>query len=390
MTNEYPPLILENKVYYCIECGKCSSICPMNRGEHGISPRRIVKKILENHEVEVIADQWLYSCLICGLCDEVCPSTISFSALIRELRHRALQSGNRKLCSQSGELMQLGGMMTLPSIKQNRLDWLPKDAKISEKGEILYFVGCLPYFDTIFKDLDPKTIEMAKSTLKLLNTARINPVVSNNERCCGHDQFWSGDTATFEILAKLNIEHFKELGIKKLLVSCPECYETISKYYPKYVGELDFEVVYSLDYISELIDEGKLKMKSDTTNVTYHDPCSLGRHLKIYDSPRNVLANIENLSFIEMPQNKDSGPCCGVSAWITCDSKSQEMQLSRLKEAKSVGANKMITTCPKCLIHFTCRLKKRPAEEKEVNDVEVIDLTTLASEALDTSSGGGQ
>jgi heterodisulfide reductase subunit D len=382
MTDEYSPLILQNKVYYCVECGKCSSICPMNRGENAISPRRIVKKILEKHDKEVIEEPWLYSCLVCGLCDEVCPSTISFTSLIRELRRRALESGNRKLCSQSGELMQLGGMMTLPSLRQNRLNWVPKDAKISEKGDVMYFVGCLPYFDIIFKDLNPKTLDTAKGTLRMLNAAGIEPLISNNERCCGHDQLWSGDTATFEILAKLNVEHFKELGIKKLLVSCPECYETISKYYPKYTGDLDFEVVYSLDYISRLIDEGKIKLKTNEMKATYHDPCSLGRHLKIYESPRYVLDNIENLTFIEMNQIKEAGPCCGVSAWITCDNKSQAMQMNRLKEAKSVGANKIITTCPKCFIHFLCTLKKRPEEEKELDDIEVMDLSALASHAL--------
>ncbi|UCE36539.1 MAG: (Fe-S)-binding protein [Thermoplasmata archaeon] len=390
MTDGYPPLILENKAYYCVECGKCSSICPMNRGEHGISPRRIVKKILENYEIEVIEDQWLYSCLICGLCDEVCPSMISFSTLIRELRHRALQSGNRKLCSKSGLLLQVGGIMMRPSLKQNRLDWLPKDTKISEKGDIMYFVGCLPFFDVIFKDIDPKTIDIAKGTLRMLNAAGIEPIVSNNERCCGHDQLWSGDIVEFEFLAKLNVEHFKELGIKKLLVSCPECYETISKYYPKYIGDLDFEVIYTMEYISELIDEGKITMKIDEMKVTYHDPCSLGRHLNIYEPPRNVIANIENLSFIEMPQNKESGPCCGVSAWITCDRTSKEMQINRLKEAISTGASKMITTCPKCLIHFLCSLKQRPEEEKDTMGIDVIDLSTLASKALEIPQREGQ
>lgn len=382
MPDDLSPLILENKVYYCVECGKCSSICPMNRGGNAISPRKIVKKILEKHENEVIEDRWLYSCLICGLCDEVCPSAISFTSLIREIRRRALESGNRKLCSQAGELLQLGGMMILPTLKQNRLSWVPEDAKISDKGDVMYFTGCLPYFDAIFKDLEIKTTDMALGTIKMLNAAGIEPVVSNNERCCGHDQLWSGDVATFELLAKLNVEHFKELGIKKLLVSCPECYETISKYYPKYVGELDFEVVYSLDFISKLIDDGKIKMKTDEMNATYHDPCSLGRHLNTYESPRNVLSSIDNLNFIEMEQIKEAGPCCGVSAWITCDNKSKEMQDNRLKEAKRVGADKLVTTCPKCYIHFTCALKKRPEEDKDLLDMEVIDLSTLASRSM--------
>jgi len=362
----------------------------MNRGDNPISPRRIVKKILEKHENEVINDQWLYSCLICGLCDEVCPSMISFTSLIRELRHRALESGNRKLCSQSGELLQIGGMMTLPNLNQKRLDWLTPDLKVSENGDIMYFVGCLPYFDLIFKDINPKTIDMAKGTLKLLNAAGIEPVVSNDERCCGHDQLWSGDTATFEILAALNIEHIRKLGIKKLLVSCPECYETIKEFYPRFIGKLDFEVVFTLDYILELIAEGKLKMSTDELNVTYHDPCSLGRHLKIYDSPRNVIENIKNISFTEMPQNREAGPCCGVSAWITCDSQSQEMQLNRLKEAKSTEAEKMITTCPKCLIHFTCAIKKRPTEEKGDLGIEVVDLSSLASSALQNKKMEGE
>ncbi|PQP33796.1 (Fe-S)-binding protein, partial [Desulfobacteraceae bacterium SEEP-SAG9] len=113
-----------------------------------------------------------------------------------------------------------------------------------ESGEYFYFVGCLPYFDVTFNYLDLAPLDTAKSILKLLNRMGIEPVISNDERCCGHDALWSGNETIFRELAERNIEVIKSSGAKTVLFSCPEGYVTFKNYYPKYFGELPFEVLH--------------------------------------------------------------------------------------------------------------------------------------------------
>ena len=101
--------------------------------------------------------------------------------------------------------------MTNPKIDQKRLKWLPKDVKISESGDILYFVGCLPYFDVVFKESKAKTLKTAKSVVRILNKAGIEPVILKNERCCGHDLQFMGDRMNFEKLIRINVSAIKEV-----------------------------------------------------------------------------------------------------------------------------------------------------------------------------------
>jgi Fe-S oxidoreductase len=124
----------------------------------------------------------------------------------------------------------------------------------------------------------------------------------------------------------------------------------------------------------DLVDDGKLEFKDDgKEKVTYHDPCRLGRHLEIYDSPRELI-EAAGYELVEMENIKENSTCCGVNAFATCESLSKIMQIDRLMEAKNTGADKLITACPKCVIHFTCATWKEIPVEKEKVDIPVGDL----------------
>jgi len=140
----------------------------------------------------------------------------------------------------------------------------------------------------------------------------------------------------------------------------------------------------AIDALTDLIDDGKLKFKNDgNIKVTYHDSCRLGRHMGIYDTPRDILADIPGVELVEMERNREKAACCGVSAFATCESSSKKMQVERLMEGKKTGAEKMLMFCPKCQIHFKCTTWKEMPVEKELVDIPIDDMTTFVAEHLE-------
>ncbi len=372
--------IRRTKAYYCLDCGKCTSVCPISRLDPDYSPRRTVQRALSGDGGELLRDGLLWSCLTCKMCDERCESDVYYSELIRDFRIEAHKIGEEGVCSHSGAIQSLMRIMAAPKLEQNRLDWIPEELKISEEGEFLYFVGCLPYFDAFFTDLDLNTLAIAKSTIKLLNHLGIEPALASNERCCGHDLLWTGDVEGFKRLAQHNIEEIKRTGCTKLIASCPECYRTLKVDYPKYVDDLGVEVIHISQFLADKISEGTLKFGGLNRKVTYQDPCRLGRFSGIYDEPRQIIEAIEGLELKEMGKSRKAAICCGTSAWMSCTSLSKQIQVERLKEAKSTGADLLITACPKCQTHFLCAMKDEQLGE-DIR-IEMQDLTTLAAMVL--------
>jgi len=374
--NSIEKIIDETKAYYCLQCGKCTSSCPISRIDEDYSPRLIVEKALLGHD-EVLRDNELWSCLTCYSCDERCPQGVEYSEFIRGIREEAQKVGQSGTCSHGGIFPALMGIMTNPKIKQNRLDWV-SDKLISKKGKILYFVGCLPYFDSIFKDIGVNALDIARGAVRIFNTLEIKPVVMDNERCCGHDLLWTGDQENFEVLAKLNLDLIEKTGAEKIITTCPECYRTLKLDYPEYIREPNFEVIHLSEFLADMIDKGKVEFNRIEERVTYHDPCRLGRHLGIYDPPRRVIENIPGIEFIEMEENRDNARCCGTTAWTNCSRFSKQLQIERLKDARATDATRLITTCPKCQIHLKCAMNDIPKKDR----IEIEDLTTLVSKVI--------
>jgi heterodisulfide reductase subunit D len=374
--------IKKSKAYLCLECGKCTGICPISKFNRGYSPRILVNKTLRGNYDNLLKDKNIWNCLTCRLCDEQCPADIDYINLTQAIRLEAQKIGEEAVCSHGGALQSLMRIMTSQNLHQKRMDWVDKNLKVADKGEVLYFVGCLPYFDVLFSDIGVETIKAAKATVKILNHLGITPVVLPQERCCGHDLLWSGDFENFKRLAEYNINEIKGSGAKKVIFSCPEGYRTFKLDYTKYFG-YDFEVKHITEVIGEAIANEKLKFKNIKKKVTFQDACRLGRHLGIYDAPRQAIASIPDIEFLEMPRTKNRAICCGVSAWMNCSTFAKSIQLMRLREAKKTSANLLVLSCPKCEIHFNCAMKDEKAGEDA--KIQTVQLVTLVADALEDS-----
>ncbi len=382
-TESVHDILKRTKAVYCQECGKCSSSCPITRLDPMYSPRLAVEKALMGLEDAVLTDKGLWSCLTCYLCRQRCPLDIEYDELIRTCRAKAEAHGITGQCSHEGVLFSISRLMANPETKQNRLSWIPPEAEIAKTGDIMYFVGCLPYFNVVFDDIGIRNIEIAQSMLRVLNAAGIKPVVLEDERCCGHDLSFAGDFASFTRLAKMNTETIKKSGVTKIVTTCPECYRTLKLDYPEYLGKQKFEAVHASEFLTELIDSGKIKFAGKIDKkVSYQDPCRLGRHMGIYDLPRKVITSIPGVELVEMERNRENSLCCGVSAWMGCGRHSKQMQIERLAEAKDTAADLLITACPKCQIHLNCTLSEKLPVEKEKVAIETCDLSVLVARAM--------
>lgn len=373
-------LLKKTQAYYCLDCGKCTSVCPISRFNGGFSPRRILIGSLTGRYEETLKDEKLYTCLTCGLCGTRCPSDVKFGEFIKNSRFEGQKLGNLIPCSHGGAIQSLMRIMTSTSLEQRRLDWVPRGTQVAEKGEVAYFVGCLPYFDAFFTDLEVDSLKIAKAAVKILNRVDVEPVLLKNERCCGHDLLWAGDLDNFKKLAEHNINAIKESGAKTVITTCAECYRTFKIDYPTYIGPLSFKVLHITEFLIDSVSQGKLDFKKTRKKVTFQDPCRLGRHLGMYEQPRMVLSSVPGLSLVEMERNQQSAICCGTSGWMNCDAISKRIQSYRLKSAQQTGADSLVTGCPKCYIHFKCAMKD-PKMGKEL-EIEIKDLTSIMADAL--------
>jgi heterodisulfide reductase subunit D len=383
MMDNLKGIITQNRAWYCLECGKCSAVCPITLWETRAycSPRLLIEKVLNGCSADIYEDPLFWSCLTCKRCSELCPSDVLFSEFIRDTRGLARNEGLSGECSHGEVIQTWGRMMTDPDLNQNRLQWIDRDLRVSQDSEVLYFVGCLPYYQLQFKGLGIEGLEIARAAVKILNHLGIEPQVMSDERCCGHDQIWQGDLATFDALARLNLERIKATGAKQIITTCPECARTLGLDYPNRVGEHGMEVLHLAQFISRQPVASRLSWDSKKTRyrVTYQDACRLSRHLGVYEEPRALL-RAAGLELLEMERTQRNSLCCGTSCWTACGKVSKNIQVERLKEAKTTGAELLITTCIKCQIHFKCA-QQDPNLEQQIA-IPIRDLSTVLADRL--------
>jgi heterodisulfide reductase subunit D len=383
---EVKQLIEDTGAFDCVECGKCTTVCPIASFDPNFAPRTIVLRAMEGIVENIASDRDIWTCIACEQCNAMCPYKVDYSGFIRGMREEAVKYGAAPLCSQGGVIHSVQRIMANTDLEQKRLEWVKDDMEIAEKGDLFYFVGCLPHYDAIFKDREGLRLQdICESAVRIMNKAGVVPVVSNGEKCCGHDLMWTGNETDFERLMEYNIDLIKKSGAKRVVFTCPECYRTFNKDYQDLMGDLGFEMVHISDYVKELIDTGQLKagdFSSAPYKFTYQDSCRLGRHSGIYDSPRALAEAFSGGGYLEMERNKDKAVCCGVSALSNCNAQTKKMQLDRLREAKKAGAERMLMFCPKCQIHFRCAVQDEiPVDRSEV-DVEVEDFTVAMAKLL--------
>ncbi len=208
-----------------------------------------------------------------------------------------------------------------------------------------------------------------------------------NERCCGHDLLLNGDVENFEKLANQNISEIKQTGAKTILFSCAECLSAFKKLYPEHGFNVQAELKHMSQFLAEKLATGELALTASNDDITYQDPCRLGRHLGVYEEPRQVLqGNITQSEgaaghFRDMKQAGKRSLCCGVSAWMNCDLTSKTMQVERLRQARETGAKVLAVACPKCQIHLTCSMKDQVVSEKY--NIDIRDISTITLERIE-------
>ena len=186
----------------------------------------------------------------------------------------------------------------------------------------------------------------------------------------------NGDEEGFRRLAEANVQTIADSGAKRVIFSCPECYNAFRSDYPRFVGQLPFEVVHLVELLNEHIDQ--LELGDLEQKVTFHDPCRMGRYLGLYDEPRALIEAIPGTEMVEMRKNRAAALCCGSAGWVNCGRCAKGIQTERLRQAQATGATRMVTACPKCRIHLTCALKDTGDEF----DVELEDLARIIVRAM--------
>jgi Fe-S oxidoreductase len=294
--------------------------------------------------------------------------------------------------------------MMNPELTQDRLGWLTNEPqtsgrrqrltvgtksrveddelRVSDSSDTLYFVGCAPYFDVQFGHLGVDGSGVARATVRALNAVGIEPQVLADERCCGHDLLWEGDVEGFRQLAELNAMLVQQSGAKQIVTACPECARTLKVDYASHGICLDVDVL----HLTQLLVGSAWPAFQDATRntqhascVTYQDPCRLGRHLGVYDAPRQLIQEL-GLELIEMPRHKENALCCGTNGWTHCGAANKEIQVDRLSEARATNADVLVTACLKCQIHFRCAMQDRQFSRDMA--IEIKDLAVLVAEAL--------
>lgn len=375
---------LRDMLKRCYQCGRCSGVCQLSKVQK-FTPSRIIQMILEGFEDKVIESGVLWDCLSCNTCLQYCPEDINFADIVRVAKYKMRKLANQspdEYVAHKGIYTTISEIMSQPGICPERnLDWIPDDCKTSDKGNILYYVGCLPYFGFEFENLE----SIAASTLKLICETEKEPiVVLKDETCCGHDLYWGqGKLKAFINLAKKNVEKFDSIGISTIITACAECYRTLKVDYQNLFEDFNakFNVKHIIEYIYDLWKQGKIEFKnpketSEPIPFTYHDPCRLSRFLPkestLMENVREIFVKLKEIGyeFNEMEHNKENSLCCGVSSWMNCNEKSKALRYKRMLEAKSAGTI-MVTSCPKCRIHLSCIQD----DYENLASVEILDFS---------------
>jgi heterodisulfide reductase subunit D len=245
-----------------------------------------------------------------------------------------------------------------------------------EKPEYLFWVGCAGAFDDRYK-------KVARSFAKILTHLNVSyAVLGKEESCTGDPARRAGNEMLYQMQALQNIETFKRYEIKKILTTCPHCYNIFKNEYPDLRGH--FEVINYTQFLETCIAEGKLKVDDSifrNISITYHDPCYLGRANSIYRQPRTILKSFTN-ELIEMDRSKSFALCCGAGGaqmFKEAENGNKEVFIERTEDALKTGAEIIATACPFCMTMLTDGLKYKNKEE----EIKNYDIAELLVQALD-------
>ncbi|MFO7836489.1 MAG: (Fe-S)-binding protein [Candidatus Thorarchaeota archaeon] len=237
---------------------------------------------------------------------------------------------------------------------------------------IVYFAGCMATY---------RLPEIAESTIKVLKHAGVDfKLLGEDEWCCGSVALRTGYQDQAKEMARHNVEALKDAGADRVVTACAGCFRTLALDYPKILGEeLPFEVIHFPTLLKELIDEGRIEFpEGEKVGITYHDPCHVGRHMGIYDAPRESLESIPDVELVEMHKSKETASCCGAGGGVRSTNRDKARQAAdtRINEAKETGASILTTACPFCTFNL------REATERSDGKMRMLDFPEFVVERL--------
>jgi Fe-S oxidoreductase/nitrate reductase gamma subunit len=345
----------------CTECGRCTNACPAHSVGKQLSPRDIIldlqrlshtrkdfKEPLIGSTPSLSADS-LWACTTCAACMEACPVGISQMPKIVDMR-RFLTMEQAEL----PETMQaaIASLETrghpFAGAQFSRLDWakglnVPQRSQLQE-CDVLLWVGC-------GGALVERNQKVIRSLVQLLLQAGVKfAVLGREEKCTGDVARRLGHEFLFQSLTKDNIATLNRYQIKTVITACPHCFNTFKNEYPQLGG--NYNVYHHTEYLERLVNEGKLTPRArPDAKVTFHDPCYLGRHNGIYDSPRALAELSVNSRPVEMTQNRERSFCCGGGGGLSFidESPAQRVNSARAQQALDTGADIVAVGCPFCM-----------------------------------------
>lgn len=247
----------------------------------------------------------------------------------------------------------------------------------SETPEILFWVGCAGSFDQ-------RAQKVTKAFVEILNHVGISfAVLGKEEMCTGDPARRAGNEFLFQMMAYNNIQTMNMYGVKKIVTTCPHCFNTLKNEYPELGG--NYEVIHHTTLLQSLINEGKVRMKEGGEftgkKITYHDSCYLGRANNIYEAPREVLQILDG-ELVELKRCRTNGLCCGAGGaqmFKEEEAGSTRVNWERTTEAIETGASVIASNCPFCLTMLSDGVKKNEKED----EVQVLDIAEMIARSLD-------
>ncbi|MFW5709293.1 MAG: heterodisulfide reductase-related iron-sulfur binding cluster [Chloroflexota bacterium] len=389
--------------FACIMCNRCQDVCPayvtgkeLSPSAYEINKRYLIKdQMFDLSEGEVslnplvgsaISESAVWACTACGACIDICPVGNEPMLDILDIRRDAvLMEGNfpAELQGAFNGMERQGNPWQIGEARfrwANGLDFEVPTVEEKPDFEVLYWVGCAASYD-------PRAQLTARALVKVLHRAGVNfAVLGDMETCTGDSARRAGNEYLYQELAMQNVETLNEVKPPRIVVTCPHCFHNLAKEYHQFGGYYD--VVHHTELIEELMAAGRIPLDAhpkNMSNVTFHDPCYLGRHNGVIDAPRNVLNTIGTGAPVkEMPRSGMNSLCCGAGGaqfWKEEEHGSKAVNVERYEEARGTGAEVLAVGCPFCMQMFESA-QSEVSGGPEVKDVaELIADRLLASEA---------
>ncbi|MFX1420104.1 MAG: (Fe-S)-binding protein [Promethearchaeota archaeon] len=376
-------LLIGKTLNKCQNCTTCSGYCTVNPSFNGVETysskgRMLVSRGIMKGDLNIsekIVDI-LYNCSKCGLCFAQCFQDLEFHEAILYLRHKIAENNlvPEIFHTATSNIFEHGDPSAIPTTRRLSRVKNYNELNLPTKAENLCWLGCTVATRT------PKT---AESFINILKHVDIDfTMLGEKEGCCGYVLISAGLWKEANKVAMSVIERVQKTKAESLITPCSGCYYTFTRLYPEILDiHMPCKILHTSQFFEKMIKNEKVKLNPLDISVTYHDPCSLGRHSKVYEAPRNILKSIPNLKLKEMPMNRNYARCCGGGGglWSFNNIVSLESTQTRLKEDfVPLEVNNLVTACPQCQLNFRFASRMKNYTKGSLKIYDITELFELA------------